>query len=258
MRPNHLLRAIKAGEQSVGGWLSIDSSFTAEIMSHLGFDWLCLDMQHGPLSYDSAKSMLTAISTTDTVPLVRVSGVEPSEIMRVLDAGAYGVIVPMVNSAEEAVRAVSSCKYPPLGTRSFGPNRAALYGGKDYSTKANDELACIVMIETLEAMENLDQIMATPGVDGVFIGPADLSLALGMTSSKDADGSGLSALIDEIFDRANKHAIGTGIYASNIDFAMRYLEQGFNMVTIGSDSSFMSRLAFKELRTVRAKFGSSG
>ncbi len=130
MRPNHVLNAWRANKQTVGAWLSIDSTFTAEAMAHAGFDWLCLDMQHGMLDYNDVKKMLPAISTTDTIPFVRVPWNEPYEIMKVLDAGAYGVVVPLVNNAEEAARAVSACRYPPEGMRSFGPARAAMYAGR--------------------------------------------------------------------------------------------------------------------------------
>ena len=150
MRPNHVLRAWRAGQQTIGGWLSVGNAYTAEQMAHAGFDWLCLDMQHGMIDYDDVRHMLPAISTTSVVPIVRVPWNDPWIVMKVLDAGAYGVIVPLVNNAAEAARAVSACRYPPAGIRSFGPNRVMLYSGRDYAEHANRELACIVMIETAE------------------------------------------------------------------------------------------------------------
>ena len=151
MRSNHVLQAWRANQQTIGAWMSIDSSYTAETMAHAGFDWLCLDMQHGVLDYNDVKHMLTAISTSNAIPLVRVPWNEPYEIMKVLDAGAYGVIVPLVNNREEAERAVAACRYPPEGIRSYGPNRVTFYSGKGYVRAANSEIACIVMIETAEA-----------------------------------------------------------------------------------------------------------
>ena len=180
MRENHVLKKWRNDEGTVGAWISIDSSYATEHMAHVGFDWMCIDMQHGLIDYNDAKQMLVAISTTDTVPIVRVPWNEPYEIMKALDAGAYGVIVPLVNNREEVERAVAACRYPPDGMRSYGPARASLYAGRGYAAEANSNIACIVMIETAEALENLDEIMSTPGVDAVYIGPNDLAYALGL------------------------------------------------------------------------------
>ena len=155
MRENHVLRSWRQGKQTIGGWLSIGDAFTAETMAHIGFDWLCIDMQHGLLDYQDVKVMLPAISTTQTMPFVRVPWNEPAEIMKALDAGAYGVIVPLINNRAEAEKAVAACRYPPEGMRSFGPIRAAMYGGKNYAEEANSEIACIAMIETKEGLDNL-------------------------------------------------------------------------------------------------------
>ncbi len=251
MRSNHVLQAWRAGKQTVGGWLSIDSTYTAETMAQAGFDWLCLDMQHGLLDYNDVKMMLPAISTTDTMPFVRVPWNEPYEIMKVLDAGAYGVIVPMVNNRAEAEAAVSACRYPPDGLRSFGPIRAAMYAGRGYPQEANNEIACIVMIETAEALENLDEIMSTPGVDAVYIGPADLAYAIGLPPIGDNNEPKHVETVTRIFETARKHGIATGIHTASLEYTKRYLAQGFNMVTLGSDSGFMARLARTELREAR-------
>ena len=251
MRNNHVLRAWRDNRQTIGAWMSIDSGYTAETLAHAGFDWLCLDMQHGVLDYADAKKMLTAISTTDTIPLVRVPWNEPCEIMKVLDAGAYGVVVPLVNNREEAERAVSACRYPPQGIRSYGPNRATLYSGPGYARDANQEIACIVMIETAEALENLDDIMSTPGVDAVYIGPNDLAYALGLKPSGDNDDPLHVETVTRILETAKKHGIAAGIQTGSVEFTRRYLEQGFHMVTLGSDRGWMERLARQELKLAR-------
>jgi len=163
MRKNLSLAKWRRGEPSIGAWLSLANTHTAELMANAGFDWLCVDLQHGLIDYGDLRHMLPAISTTETTPLVRVTINAPAEIMKVLDAGAMGVIVPLVNTAEEAAAAVSACRYPPVGTRSFGPARAALYGGRGYVAEANDEIACIVMIETEAGLRNLEAIVTTPG-----------------------------------------------------------------------------------------------
>ncbi|MCB1692403.1 MAG: 2,4-dihydroxyhept-2-ene-1,7-dioic acid aldolase [Pseudomonadales bacterium] len=257
MRPNHVLRAWRENKQTIGAWLSVDSSFAAETMARAGFDWLCLDMQHGLLDYNDVKIMLPAISQTDTIPLVRVPWNEPYEIMKALDAGAYGVVVPLVNNREEAERAVSACRYPPDGIRSFGPIRAAMYGGPDYAKEANKEIACIVMIETAEALENLDEIMSTPGVDAVYIGPADLAYALGLEPTGDNNHPKHVETVTKIFEHCKKHKIGAGIHTSSLEYTQRYLEQGFHMVTLGSDNGFMARLARTELKAARTGSGAA-
>lgn len=252
MRPNHVLQAWRADKQTVGAWLSIDSTFTAESMAHVGFDWLCLDMQHGLLDYNDVKKMLPAISTTQTIPFVRVPWNEPYEIMKVLDAGAYGVVVPMVNNREEAKKAVAACRYPPDGGRSFGPARATMYAGRGYVQESNNEIACIVMIETAEALDNLDEIMSTPGVDAVYIGPADLAYALGLTPTGDNNEPLHVETVTKIYECCKKHNIAAGIHTGSMEYTNRYLQQGFHMVTLGADSGFMGRLARQELKAVRS------
>lgn len=252
MRPNHVLRAWRANQQTIGAWLSIDSTFTAESMAHVGFDWLCLDMQHGLLDYNDVKRMLPAISTTPTIPFVRVPWNEPYEIMKALDAGAYGVVVPLINNREEAAKAVAACRYPPDGMRSFGPARATMYSGRGYVQEANNEIACIVMIETAEALDNLDEIMSTPGVDAVYIGPSDLAYALGLSPTGDNNEPVHVAAVAKIFECAKKHNVAAGIHTGSAEYTNRYLQQGFHMVTLGADSGFMGRLARQELKAVRS------
>src|SRR5262249_36565258 len=170
MRFNRVKKLWREGKPAVGGWLSIPHCLPAEVMAHTGLDWLCIDMQHGCIDYSDTVPMLTAISTTNVVPFVRVPWNEPALIMKGLDAGAYSVIVPVGSKRAEAERAVAACRYPPVGMRSNGPNRVLLYAGADYQKHANAEVACIVMVETTEGIEKIDEIAATPGVDAVYIG----------------------------------------------------------------------------------------
>ncbi len=252
MRPNHVLRAWRADKQTIGAWLSIDSSFTAESMAHAGFDWLCVDLQHGLLDYNDLKVMLPAISTTRTIPLVRVPWNEPYEIMKALDVGAYGVVVPLINNRQEAEKAVSACRYPPDGMRSFGPARVAMYGGRGYARESNNETACIVMIETEEALGNLDEILSTPGVDAAYIGPSDLAYAIGLTPTGDNNDPKHVETVDRILAACKKHQVGAGIHTGSLEYTTRYLKQGFNMVTLGADGGFLMRLARQELVAARS------
>src|SRR3990172_8524975 len=171
MRENALKRPWAQDRPALGGWLTVPSSASAEVFAHAGFDWVCVDSQHGLIDYQVSVDKLRAISTTDAVPIVRVPWNEPGIIMKSLDAGAYGVIVPMVNTRAEAEAAVSYCRYAPRGVRSYGPSRAVLYSGRDYFQHANDTVLCIVMIETAQAIENLDDILSVAGVDVAYIGP---------------------------------------------------------------------------------------
>ena len=255
MRSNHVLQAWRENRQTIGAWLGIDSSYTAETLGHAGFDWLCLDMQHGFLDYNDAKTMLTAISATPAIPFVRVPWNEPWQIMKVLDAGAYGVVVPLVNNGEEASRAVAACRYPPAGIRSFGMNRGALYAGPGYAQEANHEIACIVMSETALALQTLDAIMATPGVDAVYIGPNDLAYALGLQPSGDNDDPLHVKTVTHILEAAKKHGVAAGIQTGSLEFTRRYLDQGFHLVTLGSDRGWMDRLARQELQAAREGSG---
>jgi 4-hydroxy-2-oxoheptanedioate aldolase len=181
MRDNTLRQIWRRGEAAVNGWLSIPSAFSAEVMAHQGFDSLTIDMQHGVVDYQVAVTMLQAVSTTPIVPLARVPWNDPAWIMKILDAGAYGIICPMINTRADAEALVAACKYAPRGYRSWGPVRALIYAGADYKDHADEQLLVMPMIETAEAVKNLDEILDVPGVDAVYVGPADLSLTLGCT-----------------------------------------------------------------------------
>ena len=251
MRKNQALAAWRAGGQTIGGWLSLNNTHTAELMAHAGFDWLCVDLQHGLVDWGDLRSILPAISTTETTPIVRVSGNDPAEIMKVLDAGAMGVIVPLVNTRAEAEAAVAACRYPPEGGRSFGPLRAAVYGGAGYVQGANDEIACIVMIETRAGIENLEAIVTTPGLGGVYIGPADLAFALGLPPRGDTDDPLHMATVARILEVCQRHGVPAGIHTTGLDYTRRRLAAGFNFVTLGSDAGFMMQAASADLAAAR-------
>lgn len=236
----------------MGCWLSLANTYTAEALARLGFDWVCVDLQHGLLDYADLTRLLPAISVSDATPIVRVPWNEPYEIMKALDAGAYGVIVPMVNNRAEALQAVAACRYPPDGNRSFGPIRAALYGGRGYAEQANGQIACIAMVETREGLDNLDEIVTTPGLDAVYVGPSDLALALGLPATGDTDEPEHVAAVTRILAACKRAGIAAGIHTSSLAFSQRHLAAGFNFVTLGSDAGFMMRAAARDLAAVRA------
>ncbi len=241
MRKNRLKKIFSDGQTIINGWLQIPSSFSAEVMAHQGWDSLTIDMQHGAIDYPNALQMLQAISTTEVVPMARVNWNDPGQIMKILDAGSYGVICPMINNREQAEKFVQACLYPPKGYRSFGPIRGLLYDGPDYAKHADNEILKLAMIETSEALNNLDKIMSTPGLDGIYIGPADLSLAVGTDPGFDKEKSSPTfSAIENILKHAKKNKILAGIHNATPEYAMKMIEMGFRMVTVGSDQRYMS------------------
>ena len=221
MRENRIKTMWRSRETVINGWLHIPNSFSAEVMAHAGWDSLTIDMQHGPPEYHAALPMLQAISTTDTVPLARVPWNEPGLIMRMLDAGCYGVICPMINTREQAEAFVVACRYPPEGYRSFGPYRARMYAGADYPQHANEEIVTMAMIETSEALDNLESIVTVPGLDAVFVGPADLGQSLTGDARLDSDEPELVSAIDRILEAAKKHNVETGIFTGSPGVRLR-------------------------------------
>ena len=241
MRKNKIKQMMAEGKPVINGWLAIPSTASAEAMAHCGWDSLTIDMQHGLVDYSNALPILQTISTTDVTPLARVNWNEPGQIMKILDAGSYGVICPMVSNKEEAEKFVKACMYPPKGYRSFGPIRGLIYGGSDYPDHANDEILKIAMIETKESLEKLDEIMSTPGVDAIYIGPADLSLAIGEKPGFDKpENTKAYSEILRILEHAKKNKIFAGIHNGTPEYATKMIEKGFNFVTIASDLRFMS------------------
>ena len=241
MKINKIKKLMSEGKPIVNGWLQIPSSFSAEVMSYQGWDSLTIDMQHGVIDYPNALQMLQAISSTDVTPLARVNWNEPGQIMKILDAGCYGVICPMVSNKFEAEKFVQACMYPPKGYRSYGPIRGLIYGGSDYGDHANDEILKIAMIETKQALQELDKIMSTKGIDGVYIGPADLSLAIGEKPGFDKpEGHPTYEQMLNILSHAKKHNLIAGIHNATPEYAKKMIDLGFQIVTVGSDKIFMN------------------
>lgn len=252
MRENRLRTLWQQNQPAVNGWLAIPSSFSAEVMAHQGWDTLTIDMQHGVIDYAQMVTMLQAISTTPTVPIVRVPWLEPGIIMKSLDAGAYGVICPMVNTREDAQRLVSYTHYAPRGSRSFGPVRANLYGGADYPAKANDTIVAFAMIETRQALDNLDSILSVEGLDAIYIGPSDLSLALGCRPVFDDVDPPTAQAIEHIVKRAKAHGVRAGVHNGVPAVARARIALGFDFVTLGSDARLLTAGSQELLKAIRA------
>ena len=242
----------KEGKPVINGWLQIPSAFSAEVMAHQGWDSCTIDMQHGVIDYSNALGMLQSISTTEVTPLARVNWNEPGQIMKILDAGCYGIICPMVSNRNEAENFVKACLYPSKGFRSFGPIRGLLYGGSDYAKYADNEILKLAMIETKEALEKLDEILDTPNLDGIYIGPADLSLAIGEEPGFDkSEDTKAYKEIQKILDAAKNRNLLAGIHNGTAEYAKKMITKGFDLVTVGSDQRFMSAGAKAAIQKIK-------
>jgi 4-hydroxy-2-oxoheptanedioate aldolase len=241
VRENRLRNIWREGGVVANGWLHVPSSFSAEVMAHAGWDSLTIDMQHGPVDYGSLVPMLQAISTTDTVPVVRVPWNDPGLVMQVLDAGCYAVICPMINTREEAF--VGACRYPPAGYRSYGPYRATLYGGEDYAEGADETVVTIAMIETRGALENLEEILGVAGLDAVFVGPSDLGQSLGHGPGVDREEPEVVEAIDGVLAAARELGLAAGIFTGSSGYASRMVEKGFRFVNVSTDARLMAGAA---------------
>ena len=253
------LRAIWAGGGTAFGlWMTVPGSVGAEILAGAGVDYVCADQQHGVIDYDSMVPMFQAIRAEAAAPITRVLSNDPFLIMKALDAGALGVIVPLVNDATEAARAVSACRYPPQGIRSYGPVRAArVIGSRDHEDLAA-EVLCIVMVETGEALERVEEIAATPGLDGIYIGPADLALSLGLPPTLDIREGEHERAVERIRVACHRNAIAAGIHTASGEWARRHAGAGFDMVTVAADAALLSDAARREISVARGERAEGG
>lgn len=250
MRPNRVKQLLRAGQSAIGTWLSLGSPLAAEWLGHQGFDWLNVEQEHGAIDATLTQYLLQAISATEAVPLVRVPWNDPAYIKRALDAGAYGLVIPMVNSREEAARAVRASKYPPLGDRSLGGARPRLYGGPDYVKHANDEVLLVVQIEHVRAVRAAREILSVEGVDAYFVGPNDLAMSMGLEPSLDPRHPEFEAALDEVLAIARELGVPAGIHVPSAEAANRRIAQGYQFISISSDGGFMAQAARAELERV--------
>jgi 4-hydroxy-2-oxoheptanedioate aldolase len=259
MFPTRLHQLWREDQAAVAGWLMLNQPLVAEAVARAGFDAVVIDMQHGLSRDDDLVGLLQAIGQTPATPLVRVPANEAAVIGRALDAGAAGVIVPLVSTPEEAARAVAACRYPPQGTRSYGPVRASLLadgaggygGGAAYTDHANTHVICLVMIETAAGLANVDAICATPGLDGVFIGPADLGLALGLPAQLDQSAPAHTAAVAAIVAACRQHGRVAGLFCNSPAFAAEKVRVGLRLVTLETDLAALTRAHRERLQAFR-------
>lgn len=250
MRANRLTATIASGETAVNAWLSSGSGFAAEVLSYAGFDSVTIDAQHGMFGRESVVALLQAVSAGPATPLVRPSSTNPAEIGWLLDAGAYGIIAPSIDTPELARELVAACLYPPQGRRSFGASRGLLYGGPDYLTAMGGVITPWAMIESRSAVEHLEEIISTPGLYGVYLGPNDLALDLGLTPAGRIDGEP-AEIAHRIVAVASDHGVRTGLFCADGPEAAEWAAAGFDLVTPGNDMSYLRSAAADRIAAVR-------
>ena len=242
---------LASGEAAFAAWLTLESPAAAEITASAGFDAVVVDLQHGHATLEDLPHLLAAIERTPAFPFIRASWNDPAELMRALDLGARGVICPMVGSRTEAETFVAACRYPPAGTRSYGPIQGAFGQGREQTSAADAAVLLFAMIETAGGLANIDEIAATPGLDGLFVGPADLSLATGLETFADLTDPTLLETLDTILDVASRHGITPGIHAPSPVRAAEMAARGFRFVSCAVDADLLREAAATALRAAR-------
>jgi 4-hydroxy-2-oxoheptanedioate aldolase len=250
--PNKLKQRWQENKATINGWLAIPNGFSAEVMAQAGWDSVTVDLQHGVQDYLSMVACFQAMQAHPVVPMVRVPWNEPGIIGKVLDGGAYGVICPMVNTREQAEALISYCKYPPNGARSNGPIRAGVYGmGTSYQKTANENVLCIPMIETQQAIDNLEAILDVPGIDAIYVGPSDLGFSLGLEPKADREEPQILRIYDRLIAETSRRGIFAGIHCNTPAYAARAIGMGYRFVTIMNDSGLLATAARAAVKAVR-------
>ncbi len=256
MRTNQVKEKLKRGEPTLGAWLSLPSVPSARIMARLGFDWLVVDMEHTAHNPVLMADMVATIADAGTcAPIVRVPAHGVEWFKWALDAGAWGIIAPMVNTRDDAQRVVEYAKYPPRGTRSiggaFGPYGFGITDWPEYARTANDEIIVAVQIESAQAVQNLDDIISVPGIDVAFVGPNDLHAQLGLTPSTEGAEPEFVEALERIKTAALEHHIALGIFSGDGEAASERVRQGFQMISVTTDIRSMITEATRNLRVAR-------
>ena len=254
---NALKSRLAAGKACLNGWLVIPSGFSAEVMAKAGWHSVTVDLQHGVQDYLTMVQCFQAMGAYPVTPMVRVPWNEPGLVGKALDAGAWGIICPMVNNAEETRALVAACLYPPAGHRSNGPVRAGGYGegGVLYQSFANDELLIFPMIETKQAVDNLEEILDVPGISGVYVGPSDMGLSFGLSPTLDREEDSILDIYGRIIRETKKRGLVAGLHNGSPAYAARMIALGFRIVTITSDATLLGRIAYETVRQIQAASG---
>jgi 4-hydroxy-2-oxoheptanedioate aldolase len=251
MRGNRLRDVMRDGDVAVCGWLSADSPYLAEVLSYSGYDAVTVDVQHGMYGIDRAVTLLQAVSGGPATPMARCPSADSATIGKLLDAGAYGIVCPAVDTADQAAAFVRACRYPPIGERSFGPSRGLLYGGPDYVDRADETVLTWAMIESVTALRNLDAILATAGLDGVYVGPNDLALSMGKRPGAAEPPTEVLRALEHIAERARTAGRWAGAFSGDAAVARRQADMGYHMVTPGNDIGIVRQAVADRVAAVR-------
>lgn len=248
---SRLKALLKSGQPAIGGWIGFTDPYAVEIMADLGFDWLLIDTEHFPISRESLRTILFSMRGSASAPIVRLASNSLDHFQTALDLGAQGVVVPMVSSRPDAEQAVKCCRYPPRGMRGFAPVRASRYFQdiEQYVSQANDELTLVVQIETPEAATNIDEILGTDGIDGIFIGPSDLASFMGLEAQ--TGHPDVMRVVDSLIESAKAHSIPFGLPTWTHDECLSYVRRGGQLLTIGSDLRYLLDSARANLSGMR-------
>lgn len=242
MRANPVKKALQAGQPAVGTWLSLGSITAARFMARSGFSWLTTDIEHSLVDWETATHMFGSIADAGCTALARVPANRHDHIKRVLDNGAHGIVVPMVNTRQEALDAVAAAKYPPIGNRSVGGSVHALNfdtNANDYYAHANDELLVVLQCEHIQAVEDADAIFSVPGIDAIFVGPHDLAASMRSKDGKPPSGEATSQAMKKILETCKKHKVAPGLHCANAEEAKARIEEGWQFIAIASELRMM-------------------
>ena len=251
MRPNAAKVLMREGGRVLNAWCSILSAYVAEVLGHQGFDTVTIDLQHGAIDYMAAFHMLQAVSATPATPFARVPWNEPGLLMKLLDSGAYGLICPMINSRRDCEDFVGACRYPPMGWRSFGPNRVVQYAGSDYWQHANREIILLAQVETAEAVANIDDILDVPGLDGIYVGPGDLSLSMGQTPSMAPTAPPVLAAMQLVLKKARARNLFVAVHTDGAQTALTRYSEGFQFCSVQTDMRMLINAAKATVAAVK-------
>ncbi|HLN04463.1 MAG TPA: aldolase/citrate lyase family protein [Bryobacteraceae bacterium] len=248
---NNLKALVESGQPAIGSWIGFTDPYSVEAMADMGFDWLLIDTEHFPISRESLRTILVAMKGSQSVPVVRLPSNSPDHFQTALDLGAQGVVVPMVSTREDAAQAVTFCRYPPLGTRGFSPTRASRYfqDAEQYAATANGEISLIVQIETPQAVANIDAILATSGIDGIFIGPSDLASFMNLRTR--TNHPEVERVVGQLIDSACAHSMPFGLPTWTPDECLSYVKRGARLLTLGSDLHFLANSGRSGLAGIR-------
>src|SRR5688572_24056856 len=251
MKKNYVRTKLKQGQPSIGTWLTLPDVVAAHLMARVGFDWLTVELEHTPVNWETAANSFAIIAASGVIPLARVPWNTGENIKRVLDNGAFGVVVPMVNSRAEAEMAIAAARYAPLGQRSIGGQLHAANFETDPSTyyaNANEEILVVLMAEHIEAIESADEILSLPGIDVVFIGPNDLHNSMGKPPAFESDDKEFIGAVEHIRKTARKYGVAPGIHVVDAEAGQRRLNEGFQFIAVASEAGFMLSKAQETLR----------